>query len=71
MDYFTTKPPLPADYYRRNAARLRQLASEATTAAVKAHLREVVEQYERLAGLADNDTLPAGPDGGAAGQWDS
>jgi hypothetical protein len=61
MDFLSTKPPLPAEYYRRNAARLRQLASEATTAAVKAHLREAVEQYERLAERADNDTLPAGP----------
>jgi hypothetical protein len=61
MDYLSTEPMLPAEYYRRNAARLRQLASEATTAAVKAHLLGVVEQYERLAKRADNSTLPAGP----------
>jgi len=42
-------PPLPADYYRRHAVRVRRLASEATTPAVKAHLREVALEYERLA----------------------
>jgi hypothetical protein len=42
-------PPLPADYYRRHAARVRQLASDATTPAVKDHLREVAMEYERLA----------------------
>jgi len=61
MDYLSTKPPLPAEYYRRNAARVRQLASEATTAAVKEHLREVALQYERLAERADNGTLPVSP----------
>ena len=54
MDYLSTKPPLPAEYYRRNAARVRQLASEAT----KEHLREVALQYERLAERADNGTVP-------------
>jgi small subunit ribosomal protein S21 len=61
MDYLSTNPPLPAEYYRRNAARARQLASEATTAGVKAHLREVALQYERLAERADNGTVPASP----------
>lgn len=42
-------PPLPAEYYRRHAARVRQLASDATTPAVKEHLREVALEYERLA----------------------
>jgi hypothetical protein len=37
------------------------LASEATTAGVKAHLREVALQYERLAERADNGTVPASP----------
>lgn len=41
--------PLPADYYRRHAARLSHLASEATTAAVKRRLLDVALQYERLA----------------------
>jgi len=43
------------------AARVRQLAIEATTAAVKEHLREVALEYERLAERADNGTLPTGP----------
>jgi hypothetical protein len=49
MDHPPTSPPLPAEYYRRHAARVRQLASEATTPAVKEHLRDVAIQYERLA----------------------
>jgi len=49
MEFPTVTPPLPADYYRRHAARVRQLASEATTPAVKEHLREVAVEYERLA----------------------
>jgi len=61
MDYVSTTSPEPAEYYRRHAARVRQLASEATTAAVKAHLREVALEYERLAKRADNGTLPTGP----------
>jgi hypothetical protein len=43
------QPPLPADYYRRHAARVRALAREATTPAVKQHLTEVALEYERLA----------------------
>ncbi len=49
MQYPEPAPPLPADYYRRHAARVRKLASEATTPAVKEHLREVALEYERLA----------------------
>jgi len=49
VDYSTARPVLPADYYRRHAARVRQLASEATTPAVKDHLRDVALEYERLA----------------------
>jgi hypothetical protein len=30
-----TTPPLPADYYQRHTARVRKLASEATTVAIK------------------------------------
>ena len=61
MDYVSTRSPEPAEYYRRHAVRVRQLASEATTAAVKEHLREVALEYERLAERADNGTLPTGP----------
>lgn len=49
MDDLAARPPLPAEYYRRHASRVRQLASEATTTAVKEHLREVALEYERLA----------------------
>jgi hypothetical protein len=49
MEHPAIHPPLPADYYRRHAARVRRLASEATTPAVKEHLREVALEYERLA----------------------
>jgi hypothetical protein len=57
VNYPSSLPPLPAEYYRCHAARVRQLASEATTTAVKEHLREVALQYERLAERADNGTL--------------
>jgi hypothetical protein len=48
-----TAPPLPADYYRRHAARVWQLVSDATTPAVKEHLREMALEYERLAERVD------------------
>jgi hypothetical protein len=57
MNYPSSPPPLPAEYYRRRAARLRQLASEATTTAVKEHLWEVALEYERQAERADNGML--------------
>ena len=38
MDHPQIDPPMPAHYYRRNAARVRKLASDATTPAVKQHL---------------------------------
>jgi len=52
--------PLPAEYYRRHAARVRQLADEATTTAIKAHLREVAREYERLAERVDTTTPASG-----------
>jgi hypothetical protein len=60
MDHPPTTPPLPADYYRRHAARVRKLASEATTPAIKEHLREVAQEYERLADRVDNDPSQTG-----------
>ncbi len=53
MDFTPATPPLPAEYYRRHAARVRLLASEATTPAIKEHLRDVARQYERLAEHVD------------------
>ena len=49
MQHPQIRPPLPAAYYRRHAARVRLLASEATTPAIKEHLHEVALEYERLA----------------------
>jgi len=46
-------PSLPADYYRNHAARVRALAAEATTPALKEHLQDVARQYDRLADGAD------------------
>ena len=37
------------DYHERQAARLRELASTATTTAVKERILRQAEQYERLA----------------------
>ena len=56
MDYPTARPLLPADYYRRHAARVRQLANDATTTAVKEHLRGVALEYDRLAERVDATT---------------
>jgi hypothetical protein len=59
-----TIPPLPADYYRRQAVRVRQLVTEATTPAIKEHLLQVAEQYERLANRVErsgpSENEPAG-----------
>jgi hypothetical protein len=40
---------MPSEYYRRQAARLRSLAQDATTPAIREHLTDVALQYERLA----------------------
>lgn len=58
MDNLMTTPPLPAEYYRRNAARVRQLAEDATTPAIREHLREVALEYERLAERVDHAAPP-------------
>ena len=56
-------PPLPADYYRKHAMRVRELAADATTPAIKEQLFEVARQYDELAERADEATrlgaLPA------------
>lgn len=54
MEYPTAHSPLPADYYRRHAARVRALARDATTPAVKRHLEGVALDYERLANRVDD-----------------
>ena len=60
MDFPPANPPLPAEYYRRHAERVRRLAEEATTAAIKEHLRAVALEYELLAQRVDNRPPPAG-----------
>ena len=42
-------PRMPREYYRRQAARGRTLAQNATTIAIREHVAEVALQYERLA----------------------
>jgi hypothetical protein len=42
-------PPMPGEYYRRQAARVRSLAHDATTFAIREHLTDVALQYEKLA----------------------
>jgi hypothetical protein len=46
-------PSLPADYYRKHAARVRLLAVEATTPGIKEHLKGIVREYELLAENAE------------------
>jgi len=45
---------MPADYYRKQAERVRRLADDATTPNVKEHLRGILLEYERLAEKAEN-----------------
>jgi hypothetical protein len=54
MDGLTPTPKMPADYYSREAARLRRLAGEATTPAVKQHLRKQAAEFDRLAGRLED-----------------
>ena len=42
-------PSLAAEYYRKHAARVRELAAGATTPALKEHLHDVARQYDALA----------------------
>src|SRR4051812_16715457 len=53
MEYPSGHSRLPVDYFRRHAARVRALARDATTPAVKQHLHEVALAYERLADCVD------------------
>jgi len=42
-------PPMPGDYYHRQAARVHSLAQDATMLAIREHLADVALQYEKLA----------------------
>jgi hypothetical protein len=46
-------PSLPADYYRKHAARVRELAVETTTPAIREQLHDVARQYDGLAEQAE------------------
>jgi hypothetical protein len=48
-----SKPSLPANYYRKHAERVRRMAADATTPAIKNHLLQAAREYERLADKAD------------------
>jgi hypothetical protein len=55
MDDLVTQR-VPADHFRRRAAEARRLAADATTPAVKQHLRDLAAQFERLAeGVAQQE----------------
>jgi len=55
MDYPPPTQRLPADHYRRQAARVWRLARSATTPAVKQHLRDLAEKFERREGIAQDE----------------
>jgi hypothetical protein len=49
MDDLPPTQHMPADHYRRRAAQARRLAGDATTPAVRQHLRDLAARLERLA----------------------
>ena len=53
MTPLPSTPSLPADYYRKHAARVRELAADATTPGIKEQLLDVARQYDELAEQAD------------------
>ena len=53
-------PQQPASYYRREAARARQMAGEVTTQVVKARLLDAAVHYDELATAADRLAAGAG-----------
>jgi hypothetical protein len=59
MDQFSDVPPEPAEYYRRKAARARQVAEGVTTRAIKARLLELALEYDRLADGTGTGARPA------------
>jgi hypothetical protein len=58
MDQFSDLPAQPAEYYRRKAARARQVAEGVTTRAIKARLLELASEYDRLADGTESATRP-------------
>jgi len=46
-------PSLPADYYRKHAARVRELAADATTPEIREQLHDIARQYDGLAEMVE------------------
>jgi hypothetical protein len=59
MDQLSDLPAQPAEYYRRKAARARQVAEGVTTRAIKARLLELAIEYDRLADGTESATRPS------------
>jgi hypothetical protein len=54
LDLFPpSTPSLPADYYRHHAARVRELAVEATTPEIREQFHDIARQYDGLAEMAE------------------
>jgi len=53
MAQLTDPSPPPADHFRRHAARVRALARDATTPAIKKRLEEFALDCERIASRFD------------------
>jgi hypothetical protein len=51
-------PPMPREYYHRQAERVRKLAQEATSPAIRDQLAGVAREYEHLAEEAKADYRP-------------
>lgn len=68
MKHPPTTPPIPAEYYRRHLARVRQLASEATTEAIREQLLDAAARYEHVAERVDAAMLPVGRRSGRRGE---
>ena len=58
MDQQSDLPPQPAEYYRRKAARARQVAEGVTTRAIKLRLLELAVEYDKLADGTESATRP-------------
>jgi hypothetical protein len=59
VDSPSTTSAVPATYYRRLAARVRRLAEETTTPAIKGRLHAAALEYERLAKRVDSEAPAA------------
>jgi hypothetical protein len=56
MDQPSDLPPQPAEYYRRKAARARQVAEGVTTRAIKLRLLQLALEYDKLADGTESAT---------------